>query len=330
MLAYLPSLALAINDREAAPVAAPAARRVTLARGRTCPHIERCRLIMVRGVGRCTPAFAIIGTPKSGTTNAFAYLSQHPLVRGPPQKELRVFSPVLAPARGQNLTLQAYTLRFKVAMPTDCIMVGEASPAYFYHSLAARFFAEQAASVRLILLLRHPVGRWLSEFYERLGSPLAKQAPDRAWMMASTFAGLVGRAEKVRNHLRVDVRCGSYTHTHTHTHTHKHTHTSRRQSSNATATRPSARQPQEQRPCCVAPVTYNSWYDLFMPMWLRRVGDGRLHVRHSLAPCFTRAKLQPFMTTRPALLPHPPRSTRPTRSNSPRSWIATPPVCSTA
>ena len=39
------------------------------------------------------------------------------------------------------------------------------------------------------------------------------------------------------------------------------------------------------RPCCVSPVTYNSWYDLFMPMWLHR--DGRLHVRHFPAwtPC---------------------------------------------
>ena len=170
---------------------------VSSASDSTCLHNVSCHVVTTGGLRRCAPAFAVVGTPKSGTTSVFAYLSQHPLVQGPRQKELRAFAPTLAFTKGHRLTIRDYTRLFPLVKPTDCNVAGEASPAYFYHPLAARFFTTQASSVKLIILLRHPVGRWLSEFHQRLGLPSAKQVPHRGWMMAPTFAVLVDRAEKV-------------------------------------------------------------------------------------------------------------------------------------
>ena len=194
---------------------------------------------------RCAPTFVLIGTPKSGTTSLYAYLLQHHLVRGPRQKELRVFSPTIAPKAGANLTLEQYVKLFPRIRPEDSpIILGEASPAYFYHPAAATFFSSNA-NVRLVLLLRHPVSRWLSEFHQRRTPPIHPN-----WMMAETFAGLVGHAHKALHGktgcARIFTVCFS-----------------------GTARR---------RQCCLSPVTTNSWYDLFLPRWRRTVEQQRLHI----------------------------------------------------
>jgi hypothetical protein len=119
----------------------------------------------------CAPAFAVIGAPKSGTTSLFAYLSQNPDIAAPKQKELHVFRPVAEPSRymDNSYSLLKYSTvpGFPRVAPRDFRITGEASPAYFYHPGAARFFL-RSGSLRAILLLRHPVARWLSEFQNRV------------------------------------------------------------------------------------------------------------------------------------------------------------------
>ena len=162
-------------------------------------------------------------------------------------KELRVFTPIVFPRAGRNLTLEKYTQLFPAIRPGDGLVTGEASPAYFYSLMAAQFFARQARSVQIIVLLRHPVGRWLSEYSHR-------RAPVRAdprWMVSPTFGEMVDRAHEAlfgRN------RC-------------------QRNESVCIGTGAPRR-----AMCCVSPITYNSWYDLFWPRWAPRAAEGRLHI----------------------------------------------------
>ena len=118
----------------------------------------------------CAASFAVVGAPKSGTTSFFMYLAQNPDIAAPTRKELHVFRPVIdALSATKRYSLLKYsTLRgFPRVAPRDFRITGEASPAYFYHPAAARFFL-RSGSLRAILLLRHPVARWLSEFQNRV------------------------------------------------------------------------------------------------------------------------------------------------------------------
>ena len=119
----------------------------------------------------CAASFAVVGAPKSGTTSLFMYLTQNPDIAAPKQKELHVFRPVYAPSRqsDDHYSLLKYSTLpgFPRVAPRDFRITGEASPAYFYHPAAARFFV-RSGSLRAILLLRHPVARWLSEFQNRV------------------------------------------------------------------------------------------------------------------------------------------------------------------
>jgi hypothetical protein len=126
----------------------------------------------VRGYGRMTvplrplPDFLIIGAQKAGTTALFAYLRWHPELTGPSFKEVSFFDRHFAhgeawyrahlPARPRHLL----TKRRHGRWPS----VGEASPSYLFHPLAAERVAEVIPDARLIAILRNPVDRAFSHY----------------------------------------------------------------------------------------------------------------------------------------------------------------------
>ena len=114
------------------------------------------------------PDFLGIGTQKGGTTYLHGLLTQHPQVFLAHPKELHFFS--LQHQRG----LEWYASHFAKAKAEQ--RCGEVTPYYLFHPLAAERIAAALPAVKLIVLLRDPVERALSQYFhsKRLGlEPLA-------------------------------------------------------------------------------------------------------------------------------------------------------------
>ena len=109
------------------------------------------------------PDFLGIGTQKGGTTYLHGLLQKHPQVYLAHPKELHFFS--LHQRRG----LKWYSHYFDAATADQ--RCGEITPYYLFHPLAAERIAALLPNVKLIVLLRDPVERALSQYFhsKRLG-----------------------------------------------------------------------------------------------------------------------------------------------------------------
>lgn len=109
------------------------------------------------------PDFLGIGTQKGGTTSLQKALERHPNVFLPGSKELHYFS--LHSSRGVTW----YSAQFAAATADQ--LCGEITPYYLFHPEAPRRIHALVPEVRLIVLLRDPVERALSQYFHarRLG-----------------------------------------------------------------------------------------------------------------------------------------------------------------
>ena len=109
------------------------------------------------------PQFLGIGAQKAGTTTLQALLAQHPQVFLPDRKELHYFSLHF------DAGLQWYGNQFAAAGPAQ--RCGEITPYYLFHPQAPLRIRALLPQVRLIVLLRDPVERTLSQYFHarRLG-----------------------------------------------------------------------------------------------------------------------------------------------------------------
>ena len=106
------------------------------------------------------PDFLIIGAGKCGTTSLYSYLGNHPQILLPNNKEINFFS--------QNFTygLDWYLSQFPSITDHSDFITGEASPSYFFNSHAPERIYQIAPDVKLIVLLRNPVDRSISNYYQ--------------------------------------------------------------------------------------------------------------------------------------------------------------------
>ena len=114
------------------------------------------------------PEFLGLGTQKGGTTTLQCLLKQHPQVYLPPRKELHFFS--LHYSKGETWYRQQFA---EAATEQRC---GEITPYYLFHPMAPQRIEALLPEVKLIVLLRDPVERALSQVAHsrRLGlEPLA-------------------------------------------------------------------------------------------------------------------------------------------------------------
>jgi sulfotransferase family protein len=126
----------------------------------------------LRSYGRATvplrplPDFLIIGAQKAGTTALYAYLRWHPQITGPSFKEVSFFD--RHHARGER-----WYRAHLPARPRQWVAkrrhgrwpsIGEASPSYLFHPLAAQRVKALMPAARLIAVLRNPVDRALSHY----------------------------------------------------------------------------------------------------------------------------------------------------------------------
>jgi hypothetical protein len=112
------------------------------------------------------PNFLILGCQKGGTTSLYDLLVQHPCIEAASQKELQFFS--LHYARGWNWYQQQFPRRRR---PWRRHFSGEATPYYLFHPVAAQRIARDCPKAMLVVLLRDPVERTLSQYFHsvRLG-----------------------------------------------------------------------------------------------------------------------------------------------------------------
>lgn len=121
---------------------------------------------------RPAPDFLVIGAQRAGTTSLFRALSAHP----------GIFTPVLQ-AKGVHYfdtnygrPLTWYLTHFPTSLALRAAsrrhgvnaVAGEASPYYVFHPAAPARIAEDLPRVKLIFMLREPVGRAYSHFQHML------------------------------------------------------------------------------------------------------------------------------------------------------------------
>ena len=107
---------------------------------------------------RPLPDFLVVGAQKAGTTALYEYLRRHPQISGPSWKEVSFFDRHWA--RGESW----YRGNFPNVARTRGKHVGEASPSYVFHPLAPQRVEEVVPEARLIVLVRNPVDRALSQY----------------------------------------------------------------------------------------------------------------------------------------------------------------------
>lgn len=104
------------------------------------------------------PHYLIIGTQKGGTSSLYSALTQHPQVLKAARKEVHFFDQYYA--RGYAWYLQ----QFPTGSPDQ--IVGEASPFYMAHPLAAGRIHQHCPDTRIIVLLRNPADRAISHYHQ--------------------------------------------------------------------------------------------------------------------------------------------------------------------
>ncbi len=104
------------------------------------------------------PDFIIIGG-KSGTTSLYRYLGDRQQILLPNKKELRFFD------RDFDYGYEWYLAQFPGIGDRVDLLTGEASPSYFFSPHVAQRIKNLASQTKLIVLLRNPVERTISDYY---------------------------------------------------------------------------------------------------------------------------------------------------------------------
>ncbi|GAA0987497.1 hypothetical protein ENKNEFLB_00785 [Nocardioides aquaticus] len=126
---------------------------------------------------RPAPEFLVIGAKKGGTTSVINWLLRHPQVMGMIPRAQSAKSPHYFDInywRGQSWYLShfpTYAARSrragKVGLPQQ---TGESSPYYLFHPYAAERIRATTPDARLIAILREPVSRAYSNYWDRVAT----------------------------------------------------------------------------------------------------------------------------------------------------------------
>jgi hypothetical protein len=114
-------------------------------------------------MGRFRPDILGLGVQKGGTTTLHALLQQHPQLYLPRCKEVHYFS------LHHSLGDAWYADQFAQATPDQRLV--DITPYYLFHPLAPERIRALAPAVKMVVLLRDPVERTLSQLFhsQRLG-----------------------------------------------------------------------------------------------------------------------------------------------------------------
>jgi tetratricopeptide (TPR) repeat protein len=116
------------------------------------------------------PDFIIIGMAKCGTSSLFQYLREHPQILLPHKKEINFFN------NNFNRGVDWYLAHFPAITDREDFLTGEASPYYLSTPEVDRRIFQLFPNVKLIILLRNPVERTISEYYHSFNRGLQKKS----------------------------------------------------------------------------------------------------------------------------------------------------------
>ena len=133
---------------------------------------KKSRIIRHRLTGfiRVLPDFLIIGVPRAGTTSLYNYMINHPSIKPPLWKEIGFFNEHYTKditwykSHFPSVLLKYYIEKLKKKK----FLTGEASPDYLFHPLAPRRIFEMIPKVKMIILLRNPIDRAWSHYWQSI------------------------------------------------------------------------------------------------------------------------------------------------------------------
>lgn len=105
------------------------------------------------------PDFIIVGPQKTGSTSLYFDLLQHPQLVGPEEKELHFFDHTEKFDRGPEY----YHSCFPEAAAKQIVF--ESTPNYFVNASARSRIYDYNPRLKIIILLRNPVHRFVSQFF---------------------------------------------------------------------------------------------------------------------------------------------------------------------
>ena len=106
---------------------------------------------------RSLPDYLIVGAQKSGSTSLYDYLIQHPEVAPAKTKEVHYFS------NNYEKGVSWYRAHFSFSFLSG--LIGEATPYYLYHPLAADRIKKTLPGVKIMVVLRDPSSRAISHYH---------------------------------------------------------------------------------------------------------------------------------------------------------------------
>ena len=106
------------------------------------------------------PDFIVIGTQKGGTTSLYYYLAKHPQIMPSLIKEIDFWS------TKYHRGIDWYLAHFPPVLNDQNILTGEATPSYLDHWETAERLYQVFPKTKLIVLLRNPVERAISHYYQ--------------------------------------------------------------------------------------------------------------------------------------------------------------------
>lgn len=132
-----------------------------------------------------TPNFFLVGVTKAGTSSLHSWLSGHPDIYLPAEKELHFYCE--CPARLKSITSpSAYEQVFRSA-PPGARVIGEASPCYSYYPSVAERLAQDWPEARILVSLRDPVDRFWS--HHLMNSWYHSEHPDAELLLTQWTRG---------------------------------------------------------------------------------------------------------------------------------------------
>ena len=147
---------------------------------------------------RALPNYLIVGAQRAGTTSLHHYLSQSPAVVPPPlAKGIHWFD--VDYHRSEQWYRAQFPLQRTLRAVGDRVgglaVTGEASPYYLFHPAVPSRIAQHLPTVRILVVLRDPVGRAWSHYHHELARGFETLAFAEA--IKAESSRLAGEAERL-------------------------------------------------------------------------------------------------------------------------------------
>lgn len=135
------------------------------------------------------PDFLILGGQKCGTTSLYRYLLQHSHILPAKEKEIHFFDLAF------HFGVDWYESFFPEKHSAANYLMGEATPYYLFHPLVPERVFQTYPQSKLIVLLRNPVERAISQYYHEVRLGFEKLSLPAA--IAQESKRLEGEVEKI-------------------------------------------------------------------------------------------------------------------------------------